>query len=199
MFRRNLVPIWVAVLVLSSMYLMGQGWGPEESVPPAPVAKTGQTSTFATGDDGDLQMGVASPSPRFTDNGNGAVTDNLTGLIWTKDAICSGDKTWNEALSYCNALADGTCGLSDGSSAGNWRLPNIRELQSMIDYGNSYPPLPTGHPFTNVQSGDGAWSSTTYAHDTNDAWGEGFTSGGVAPADKGIYLNSLAWCVRGGQ
>ncbi len=43
----------------------------------APVAQTGQTTSYATGDDGDLEKGVASPSPRFTDNGDGTVTDFL--------------------------------------------------------------------------------------------------------------------------
>lgn len=61
--------------------------------PPAgSVPRTGQTvSTSATaGEDGDLQKGLAWPSPRFTDNGNGTVTDNLTGLIWLKNADCFG-------------------------------------------------------------------------------------------------------------
>ena len=58
--------------------------------PPAPVPKTGQTVSYATGDDGDLQKGVAWPDPRFTDNSDGTVTDNLTGLIWLKNANCFG-------------------------------------------------------------------------------------------------------------
>ena len=47
----------------------------------APVPKTGFTGSVATGDDGDLKKGVAWPSPRFTDHGNGTVTDKLTGLV----------------------------------------------------------------------------------------------------------------------
>ena len=199
MFRRNLVPIWVAVLVLSSIYLMGQGWGPEESVPPAPVPKTGQTTSYATGDDGDLQMGIASPSPRFTDNGNGTVTDNLTGLIWTKDAGCGGSKTWSDAVNYCNILVDGGCTLSDGSILGDWRLPNIRELLSLVDYGNDDPALPTGHPFLNVQSSTSYfyWASSTGATQNIDAWGVLFYWG----TDTGAAKTSLhgVWCVRGGQ
>jgi hypothetical protein len=50
------------------------------------VPKTGQTTFYALGDDGDLQMGIAWPEPRFTDNEDGTVTDNLNGLMWTKDA-----------------------------------------------------------------------------------------------------------------
>ena len=56
---------------------------------PAMVPKTGQTTGYATGDDGALQKGVAWPNPRFTDNGDGTVTDNLTGLIWLKNANCA--------------------------------------------------------------------------------------------------------------
>src|SRR4030042_1414657 len=49
----------------------------------APVPKTGQTNPYGlTGTDGALQKGVAWPTPRFTDNLNGTVTDKLTGLIW---------------------------------------------------------------------------------------------------------------------
>ncbi|NIO68243.1 MAG: DUF1566 domain-containing protein, partial [Anaerolineae bacterium] len=56
----------------------------------------------------------------------------------------------------------GECGLGDGSSEGDWRLPNVRELQSLIDYGRQTPALPSGHPFTGVQSSL-YWSSTTHA------------------------------------
>ena len=52
----------------------------------APVEKTGQTTSCAAGDDGALKKGVAWPSPRFTDNADGTVSDNLTGLIWLKQA-----------------------------------------------------------------------------------------------------------------
>jgi hypothetical protein len=48
------------------------------------LSKTGQTATYSSGDDGDLGKGVVWPSPRFLDNGNGTVTDLLTGLMWQK-------------------------------------------------------------------------------------------------------------------
>src|SRR5210317_2432615 len=74
-----------------------------------PVEKTGQTTSFRTHDDGDLKKGVAWPDPRFTDNDNGTVTDNLTGLIWLKKANCFGQLDWQGALSSSNNLADGDC------------------------------------------------------------------------------------------
>ena len=57
----------------------------DSSAPLAPVAKTEQTQSYAAGDDGALQKGVALPRPRFTDNGDGTVTDNKTQLVWLKD------------------------------------------------------------------------------------------------------------------
>ena len=48
------------------------------------VSKTGQTTLYATGDDGDLEKGDP-VSPRFTDNGDGTITDNATDLVWAKD------------------------------------------------------------------------------------------------------------------
>lgn len=143
----------------------------------APVAKTGQTTVYGPGDDGEYQYGV-SVDPRFTDNGDGTVTDNLTGLIWLQNANCIGTQSWLSALSEANTLADDSCGLTDGSVAGDWRLPNIRELHSLIDYGNHHLAFPIGHPFSGVQS-SGYWSSTSTAEFWGGAWymhlGVGFT------------------------
>ena len=133
------------------------------------VPQTGQILSYAGGDDGALQKGVVCDEPRFTDNGDGTVSDNCTGLIWLRDANCFTPRTWSEALSDSNTLGDGHCGLTDGSSAGNWRLPNIRELLSIIDFSRINPALPAGYPFINVVFSD-YWASTTYADDTSRAW-----------------------------
>ena len=136
----------------------------------APVPKTGQTQSYAPGDDGDLQLGVQWPDPRFTENGDGTVKDHLTDLIWLKNANCFGpDNTWYEALDASNKLADGQCGLSDDSSPGDWHLPNIWELLSLIDYSRFGLALPSGHPFSGVQSYF-YWSSTPHAHVYVSAW-----------------------------
>jgi hypothetical protein len=127
--------------------------------PPAAVPKTGGVS-WAPGDDGGLQKGVQWPDPRFADNGDGTVTDHLTGLIWLKNADCFGDLNWNDALEASNNLADGDCGLSDGSVPGDWRLPNVRELHSLYDFGTYGQWQPPG-PFTGVQKGK-YWSSTAH-------------------------------------
>jgi hypothetical protein len=163
----------------------------------APVEKTGQTTSYETGDDGDLEKGIEWPNPRFTDNGNGTVTDNLTGLIWLKNANrAGGTMLWAAALAYCNSLADDASELTDGSVAGDWRLPNVKELQSLIDYGRYNPALPTGHPFTTLQAST-YWSATTYGDNTNYTWHVDMYSGNVSISDKtiGLYL----WAVRGGN
>ena len=127
----------------------------------AGVPKTGQTTSYATGDDGDLQKGITSPYPRFTDNSDGTIADNLTGLIWLKDANCSdiSPNTWLGALAAVSNLADGVCGLGDDSAANDWRVPNRNELQSLLDLEQLSPALPSGHPFTNFQASY-YWSST---------------------------------------
>jgi hypothetical protein len=169
----------------------------------SPVAATGQNvcydasgnviSCTGTGQDGDYQLGDTT-SPRFTDNADGTVTDNLMGLIWLKNANCYGTRNWTTALTDANGLASGSCSLSDGSVAGDWRLPNIRELASLIDYQTDPAPrIPTGHPFTSVVSSL-YWSSSSYSTSLANAWSVSFSTGNVNGNNKaaGIYV----WPVR---
>jgi len=160
---------------------------------PAPASMTGQTVIYAERDDADLMQGVAWPDPRFTDNGDGTVKDNLTGLFWLKNANCFGARTWDQALSDCNALASGSCGLTDGSTIGAWRLPNVRELFSLIDFGQISPGLPSGHPFSNVQTSS-YWSSTTSPITTANAYYVGFNYGFVITNDKSTGAYVLPVC-----
>ncbi len=79
------------------------------------LPKTGQTTSYATGDDGDLEMGVAWPPTRFSASGD-CVTDNLTGLMWAKKAnLPNGTKTWQQALDYVASMNSGAglCGHHD--------------------------------------------------------------------------------------
>ncbi len=191
---------------------------------PTQVPKTGQTAIVATGDDGDLQAGIAHPATRFVDNGDGTVTDNLTGLIWLKNANCGGLHTWTSMLNYARGLYDGCtscfdtagdCGLSDGSMVGDWRLPNIREMLSLIDYGRRNPALPSGHPFTNVRSplwyadpytstgidGGSYWTSTTQMG-SDMKWAVNLYYGQpvfTSAIDTWFSISHYAWPVRGGR
>jgi len=167
---------------------------------PAPVPRTGQTYSYGPRDDGALQKGVVWPNPRFTDNGNGTVTDNLTGLIWLKNATCFGQETWASALTSANSLASGSCGLTDGSVAGDWRLPNINEMLSLVDTSHKAPALPTGHPFTNLVLSS-YWTSTH----CNSNYIPCFSGIISVILEQGIEMTSndnqsyYAWPVRGGQ
>ena len=155
-----------------------------------------------------LDAPAAPPAPvapisRFADNGNGTVTDNLTGLVWLKDANCAnGTKLWSDALTWVATLkGDNTmCAnikLNDASTAGQWRLPNRNELQSLIDYTKVNPALPADYPFTGVQSST-YWSSTTYASDTSKAWAVNPPFGTVGSFFK-TFSTWFVWPVRGGQ
>ena len=140
-------------------------------------------------------MGVPWSDSRFTDNDNGTVTENLTGLMWLKNAKCFQGQGWCDALIASNNLADGQCELSDGSSPGDWRLPNVTEFYSLIDHGEWDPELPIGHPFTNVQS-EFYWSSTTSAHHNVYAWGIGILGAEVSVGLKIAPYNHV-WSVHG--
>jgi hypothetical protein len=167
---------------------------------PSPVVKTGQTTSYAPGDDGDLEKGLAWPNPRFTDNGNGTVTDNLTGLMWFKDANYVGTEVWEDALSEISIL-----NFFNIYGYDDWRLPNKRELISLTHDRYYSPAVPNtagtgqwseGDPFTNVQS-NYYWSSTTYVLFTNLAWYVYMSTGHMNHNDKtnAYYV----WPVRGGQ
>ncbi len=200
--KQILVLAVITAFIVGGLFLPGLiGAAVEDkigSLAPAPVEKTGQGESHAKGDDGALKKGVAWPSPRFADNGDGTVTDNLTGLVWLKNANCDGKKMWANALSFCNSITSGSWEeLTDGSVAGDWRLPNIKELQSLIDYGQQSPVLPVGHPFVNLQS-DWYWSGTTCVHYTGSAWTVRMSYGDVGSGGK-VSGKFCVWPVRDGN
>lgn len=174
-------------------------YDPACTLPPCdPVACAG------TGEDGEWQKGVT-VSSRFVNNYDGTVTDKLTGLIWLRECNCTtffaGDttgqnaRTWQAALGAAQKLASGYCGLTDGSTAGDWRLPNVRELLSLIDYSQLSPALPSGHPFLNTFPW--YWSSTTEANNTDFAWRVDFVIGNSSRHAKSF--SNFVQAVRGGQ
>ena len=105
---------------------------------------------------------VVSPqlvTAHFTDNGDGTVTDILTGLIWQKQPYAD-TLTWEDALVYADTLS--LAGASD------WRLPNIREIRSINTETIHHPSLDTA--LFQVQNGQKFWSSTTLRNQTAKAW-----------------------------
>jgi hypothetical protein len=170
----------------------------------ASLPRTGQTVSYAPGDDYSVQAGVAWPGTRFVDNLNGTVTDHLTGLVWLKNAGCFTPGDWSSALTAANQLAAGQCGLSDGSTPGQWRMPNINELESLVDSSQSNPALPAGAPFTAINQVNAYWSSTTYNALNSNAFAIRFTDGrwingidGSFNNSKTLSSNSL-WAVKSG-
>jgi hypothetical protein len=161
------------------------GGNKNEPLAAAPLSQTGQTGCFdvvvpygeisctGTGQDGEFQVGIPVPDPRFTDNGNGTVTDRLTGLTWLQNVNCFGELSWAAALAAANNLADGQCDLSDGSVPGDWRLPNIKEQLSLHDlrFQTIRSPAPGAYePFTNRSGATNYWWTSTSAEwDTSRA------------------------------
>jgi len=161
-----------AVSILT--YLFAGGRGPEAiegSGGGGVLPATGQTRCYMgvspwseidcasaeyPGQDGFYQKGCAMEG-RFVDNGDGTVTDNCTGLTWQKDTA-AGKYTWPEALQYCEDLELG--GKTD------WRLPNVRELQSIVDYGRYGPAI---DPVFSAES-SWYWSSSSLVGSPDLAW-----------------------------
>ena len=115
------------------------------------------------------------PASRFNDNKDGTFTDSLTGLIWIKNANCFGMMRWENAKQAVRSLKDGDCGpnpeliLTDKSFSGDWRLPTMDELCTLIDFSRRDPSLPEGHLFLNIPSGY-YWSATTLDSSSEMVW-----------------------------
>jgi len=121
----------------------------------------------------------------FTDNGDGTVTDNNTGLIWQQGE--GGQKTWEDAISYCEGLS--LAGYTD------WRLPNIKELESITD-DTLYDPAIDTNFFPDAYASL-YWSCTTYANGSSYAWPVDFSYGDVDYSSK--TDSNYVRCVRAGQ
>lgn len=129
---------------------------------PAPIAATGETFSVRVGDDGDYQVGATVNGVRFRDNSDGTFTDRLTGLTWLGVRDCIVKMDWNNAIDYANGLADDGVAcplLTDGSVVGDWRLPNVRELQSFIDYSGYSPTLAEGIPYQGGSWRENPWTA----------------------------------------
>ncbi|MEK8021228.1 MAG: DUF1566 domain-containing protein, partial [Candidatus Parabeggiatoa sp.] len=182
------------------------------------VAETVQSQTVSTPSPSPQSPVATTPVPpkptthssyRYTDNGDGTVTDNRSGLIWLKNANCFGPQYWKTAMQKAANLDHGQCGLRDGSRAGMWRLPTKEELKAMIDkkYRKPYSqpalsnaagtgPWKEGDAFLGVQT-NFYWSSTRYAAITGLAWSVHFDDGYVYSVGK--TFTSYVWPLRGGQ
>lgn len=174
----------------------------------ASLPRTGQTFSYVSGDDAATHTGVTWPTTRFVDNLDGTVSDQLTGLLWLKNAGCFSAMDWASAMAAANALTSGSCGLSDGSAAGQWRVPNANELESLVDVSQSNPAVSATSPFTNIDLGHAYWSSTTYTALNSNAFAIRFSDGrwinGIDSGDSGFNNNKTTalnglWAVKSGS
>lgn len=183
----------------------------ENPPPPTGLPATGQTQCYdaigrgvfcdsqsCPGQDGTYLVGCS--SGRFTDNGDGTVTDTCTGLMWqqdtadvngdgevSEDRVQGGDAPeWCEALAYCESLS--FAGHDD------WRLPNALELESIVDYARSAPAI---DPVFGAL-GSYYWSSTSVAFLPPDACAVNFLHGGDTGLIDKVGRNWYVRAVRGG-
>ena len=147
--------------------------------------------------------GVSVPETgRFTVNGDGTVTDNTTALVWQRcsaglsGADCSEGTVekmnWEDALSYCDDL------ILPPGGASSWRLPNIKELSSILDMTRYDPAIDTS-AFPGTKSGS-YLSSSTAAWFNGNTWTVIFTGDGLVSADelKTYTYNVLCVCYISG-
>ena len=141
------------------------------------VKATGAGAVHATGA-GSVRGVAIPPTYTYTNYSDGrftiwntnqdVVVDNGSGRTWARNANIDGTKYWTNAIAYCSNLTYAT--------HSDWRLPNTEEFSRYVANGGATnglldaypsandPALPTGHPFTNVQSST-YWSSDENAFD----------------------------------
>ncbi|MEI7894520.1 MAG: DUF1566 domain-containing protein [Myxococcales bacterium] len=127
---------------------------------------------------------LALPNPAsYTDNGNGTVTDNVTGLVWEKN-VNSSNFSWADAKAYCAGLP---------TAGGGWRLPSRMELVSIVDLTKSNPAIDTT-AFPNTPS-QAFWSASAWAGSSSGAWNVLFYDGTTG---FGYDVSTKLWvrCVR---
>lgn len=160
-----------------------------------------------TGQDGESQKGVARS---FTDNLDGTVTDNKTALMWEKldDNNAAGIHDMDNTYTWTDAVSVKIASLNSGIFAGHsdWRLPNVRELQTLLDF-SAFNPSTFGAFHSGCAPGCTAgacsctasnlyWTSTTARDSLTGAWYLGFNVGETNGNSKGVALHVRA--VRGG-
>jgi len=137
------------------------------------------------GQDGEHRIGAPWPVPRFETH-EGIVVDRLTNLCWCHSSDHTG------AIGWAGALA-AVARLNKDSDARCWRLPNINELESLVDAGSHKPALPAGHPFVDVR--DVYWSSTTSLYEPDWAWALYLDKGAVGVGQK-VQARFSVWAVK---
>jgi hypothetical protein len=155
-----------------------------------------EISCVGTGQDGEFSINPMS----YTDNGNGTVTDNNTGLMWQQQDD-GNTYNWYQASGTYNATfnqsSQNVCSSVNLGSHTDWRLPTKKELMSIVDYSVPYPgPTIESAFFPNTASS--YWSSTTSSSFPEFAWLVQFCYGYAYHYVIKNDCNHVR-CVRGGQ
>jgi len=176
--------LWMFVIVLVPVPVWSANWRP---LPDTGLAKcydtTGTEITCPAagqplyGQDAQYQE----VPPAYEKNNNQTVLDQHTGLVWIESDVDI-QRTWQGAVSYCNELV--FAGQTD------WRLPTKFELESIVDYGRSFPAL--NKVFTCQHSF--YWSATPHLHNPSYAWSVFCPDGADHWVDK--TNNYYVRCVR---
>ncbi len=119
----------------------------------------------------------------YVDNSDGTVTDKSSGLVWQQPHEHE-LRTWEQAVNYCDELT-----LGNNS---NWRLPEVKELETLLDK-NRFAPTINRQYFSDTLSAF-FWTASTDKDQTDQAWIVGFNGGHVISEHKG--LKNYVRCVR---
>jgi hypothetical protein len=142
-----------------------------------------------SGQDAEFRKGLCWPARRFAPQG-GRALDELTGLVWSRDAnLPEYPLTWPEALEWVTS-----CNHEKTFGCRDWRLPNRRELRSLISHQEKRPALPAGHPFIHVFP-SWYWSSTSATINPAHAWYVNMDGGRMFYGGKDQSF--FVWPVRG--
>lgn len=131
-----------------------------------------------SGQDGEYRRGRPWPEPRYELQGEVAC-DASTGVVWRRAADLCGPVTWEEALR--------------AATRPGWRLPNINELESLVDCAHSRPALPPRHPFRDLR--EVYWSSSTSLFEPDWAWALYLDQGAVGVGQK-RHARFSVWLVQ---
>jgi Protein of unknown function (DUF1566) len=140
-------------------------------------------------DDLDVQNGAPNQQI-YSNNGDGTVTDIVTGLVW-QQAVPSVTFTWGAASTA--GTAQNYCSTLTLANVSDWRLPSIVELGSIVYAGALGPAINTTY-FPGTPTGSPFWSSTPYAATAGDAWGLQFVEGEIQEYTESSSLSVR--CVR---
>lgn len=122
-----------------------------------------------------MLLSVTTWSAGFNDNGNDTITDFATGLMWQQsDAHNNSTRTHDQAIAYCNDLSL--------TGNGNWRVPEVKELSTIVDYRRFSPSIESAY-FPETIS-EFYWSASSYANDNSLAWLINFNGGLVTTDNK---------------